>query len=170
MTAAAVHRVPGVEVARPALHLLRGDLGWIVHHAREDARLVNARGPQLLREPVIGADLPGQLVQHRRRNAVRLLHMHAEARHRRAHLWISLGFQLQQDRRRGGSTLRHNVEVMLRTGTSVHWAGFQKSFSESRRMVTRSEEHTSELQSLAYLVCRLLLEKKKTTKKIITCV
>src|SRR2546425_7855050 len=27
---------------------------------------------------------------------------------------------------------------------------------------TRSEEHTSELQSLAYLVCRLLLEKKKT--------
>src|SRR2546425_5295008 len=29
----------------------------------------------------------------------------------------------------------------------------------------RSEEHTSELQSLAYLVCRLLLEKKKQKKK-----
>src|SRR5205823_2764512 len=29
----------------------------------------------------------------------------------------------------------------------------------------RSEEHTSELQSLAYLVCRLLLEKKKKQKK-----
>src|SRR6266545_6191913 len=29
----------------------------------------------------------------------------------------------------------------------------------------RSEEHTSELQSLAYLVCRLLLEKKKTKYK-----
>src|SRR3989441_6221619 len=28
----------------------------------------------------------------------------------------------------------------------------------------RSEEHTSELQSLAYLVCRLLLEKKKNQK------
>src|SRR2546423_4172380 len=28
---------------------------------------------------------------------------------------------------------------------------------------SRSEEHTSELQSLAYLVCRLLLEKKKNT-------
>src|SRR2546425_3858463 len=28
----------------------------------------------------------------------------------------------------------------------------------------RSEEHTSELQSLAYLVCRLLLEKKKATQ------
>src|SRR2546423_7083353 len=31
----------------------------------------------------------------------------------------------------------------------------------------RSEEHTSELQSLAYLVCRLLLEKKK--KNELTC-
>src|SRR2546425_4345737 len=29
---------------------------------------------------------------------------------------------------------------------------------------SRSEEHTSELQSLAYLVCRLLLEKKKKRK------
>src|SRR5437899_10127593 len=30
---------------------------------------------------------------------------------------------------------------------------------------TRSEEHTSELQSLRHLVCRLLLEKKKKKKK-----
>src|SRR2546425_9480513 len=30
----------------------------------------------------------------------------------------------------------------------------------------RSEEHTSELQSLAYLVCRLLLEKKKTENTV----
>src|SRR2546425_6272598 len=30
----------------------------------------------------------------------------------------------------------------------------------------RSEEHTSELQSLAYLVCRLLLEKKKKNEKV----
>src|SRR5687767_15491859 len=33
----------------------------------------------------------------------------------------------------------------------------------------RSEEHTSELQSLAYLVCRLLLEKKNTTPHTTTC-
>src|SRR2546425_3116734 len=33
-----------------------------------------------------------------------------------------------------------------------------------RERATRSEEHTSELQSLAYLVCRLLLEKKKKKK------
>src|SRR2546425_6196787 len=34
-----------------------------------------------------------------------------------------------------------------------------------RVVADRSEEHTSELQSLAYLVCRLLLEKKKNTTK-----
>src|SRR5437016_8824453 len=32
--------------------------------------------------------------------------------------------------------------------------------------VVRSEEHTSELQSLTNLVCRLLLEKKKTTRTL----
>src|SRR2546427_6647449 len=34
--------------------------------------------------------------------------------------------------------------------------------------VERSEEHTSELQSQSNLVCRLLLEKKKETKILIT--
>src|SRR2546425_5785643 len=36
---------------------------------------------------------------------------------------------------------------------------------DQQHLRTRSEEHTSELQSLAYLVCRLLLEKKKKNKK-----
>src|SRR5687767_15366605 len=35
------------------------------------------------------------------------------------------------------------------------------------RIPARSEEHTSELQSLAYLVCRLLLEKKKKKMTLI---
>src|SRR5258707_5672934 len=34
---------------------------------------------------------------------------------------------------------------------------------ETARVEVRSEEHTSELQSRQYLVCRLLLEKKKRT-------
>src|SRR3712207_8649990 len=34
--------------------------------------------------------------------------------------------------------------------------------TDLRRLLLRSEEHTSELQSRQYLVCRLLLEKKKT--------
>src|SRR2546425_7348843 len=35
----------------------------------------------------------------------------------------------------------------------------------AREVMPRSEEHTSELQSLAYLVCRLLLEKKKRQRR-----
>src|SRR2546423_1252153 len=45
------------------------------------------------------------------------------------------------------------------------------SSSNVPRRKNRSEEHTSELQSLAYLVCRLLLEKKKKhTKHTSYCV
>src|SRR3989440_7743906 len=36
-------------------------------------------------------------------------------------------------------------------------------------IVTRSEEHTSELQSRSDLVCRLLLEKKKTSVRNLDC-
>src|SRR5712672_4312477 len=43
-------------------------------------------------------------------------------------------------------------------GTGV---GTEGSAGGRSRRLGRSEEHTSELQSLAYLVCRLLLEKKK---------
>src|SRR2546423_9726486 len=42
------------------------------------------------------------------------------------------------------------------------WASARMDFLAAARLGSpRSEEHTSELQSLAYLVCRLLLEKKK---------
>src|SRR3989441_7799049 len=49
------------------------------------------------------------------------------------------------------------VEGMAERGT-LH--PLQEAFAELGA-AQRSEEHTSELQSLAYLVCRLLLEKKK---------
>src|SRR2546425_5023330 len=47
---------------------------------------------------------------------------------------------------------------------TTFFAPAARCLSASGRSV-RSEEHTSELQSLAYLVCRLLLEKKKKKKK-----
>src|SRR2546423_13499560 len=46
-----------------------------------------------------------------------------------------------------------------RTGGDPGFVG--KTITLDDKVYTRSEEHTSELQSLAYLVCRLLLEKKK---------
>src|SRR2546425_1439930 len=60
-------------------------------------------------------------------------------------------------------------------GTGVDAPGEQqKNHGILEPRSNRSEEHTSELQSLAYIVCRLLLEKKKTirpattTKKSVT--
>src|SRR5205814_10239346 len=45
-------------------------------------------------------------------------------------------------------------------------AAARRSYETAARLTTslpRSEEHTSELQSLRHLVCRLLLEKKKSS-------
>src|SRR2546428_1550598 len=50
---------------------------------------------------------------------------------------------------------------MDNAGHASNGAGNGCSASDSRS-ITRSEEHTSELQSRSDLVCRLLLEKKKT--------
>src|SRR3712207_7380095 len=53
-------------------------------------------------------------------------------------------------------------------GTAAHDRGASKRKRGGvgcRRAGERSEEHTSELQSRQYLVCRLLLEKKKTNNQ-----
>src|SRR2546425_7777484 len=50
--------------------------------------------------------------------------------------------------RRGSTALRVVLDVL-------------DGVADGHDLLGRSEEHTSELQSLAYLVCRLLLEKKK---------
>src|SRR5437879_7732138 len=52
--------------------------------------------------------------------------------------------------------------ILLGAPTLPLLCGLPKYFM--RRSLLRSEEHTSELQSPMYLVCRLLLEKKKKTQ------
>src|SRR3712207_8279427 len=45
----------------------------------------------------------------------------------------------------------------------------ERARERTGRQPDRSEEHTSELQSRPYLVCRLLLEKKKSSHTFHTC-
>src|SRR3712207_7993920 len=60
---------------------------------------------------------------------------------------------------------RHRVRPDRRRG-----AGRARRADDQPRAVARSEEHTSELQSRQYLVCRLLLEKKKISHTLpISC-
>ena len=73
-------------------------------------------------------------------------------------------------------------EVIESSGSKIFSVTFIKKDGSERTMschnrvtrdlkgVTRSEEHTSELQSPMYLVCRLLLEKKKKTIGILTTI
>src|SRR3712207_7744878 len=75
-------------------------------------------------------------------------------------------FRSPQGDRGGGQLNRrpHGPNTLLRGG--VAGVGDPRSQSEPRfirqpNRSPRSEEHTSELQSRQYLVCRLLLEKKK---------
>src|SRR3712207_7189897 len=56
-------------------------------------------------------------------------------------------------RRRHGEAVEPGAHRHLDLGLALH--------RPAHRAVRRSEEHTSELQSRQYLVCRLLLEKKK---------
>src|SRR2546425_6263387 len=67
------------------------------------------------------------------------------------------------ENRHGDELRQHvvNLERHLRPMTIRKQLAVQRERDRGRRIERRSEEHTSELQSLAYLVCRLLLEKKK---------
>src|SRR2546425_6834600 len=68
--------------------------------------------------------------------------------------------------RERNSTLPSVTQASDRTPShliSNSQSGSEKGWSSETASMGRSEEHTSELQSLAYLVCRLLLEKKKNT-------
>src|SRR6266404_4127490 len=58
--------------------------------------------------------------------------------------------------------LSGSVRGVTLVGDGQTWSAWTAVTVTATRM--RSEEHTSELQSLAYLVCRLLLEKKKNNK------
>src|SRR2546425_10213173 len=70
-----------------------------------------------------------------------------------------------------GDTRHERFEAVVRGGDAAHprrreqprarLQGCRRRAVLRRAGRGRSEEHTSELQSLAYLVCRLLLEKKK---------
>src|SRR2546422_5847658 len=62
----------------------------------------------------------------------------------------------QRDHHIAGQTRRLDYDA-------VAWQTTTSASAQRARAGARSEEHTSELQSRLHLVCRLLLEKKKTS-------
>src|SRR3712207_8650513 len=85
---------------------------------------------------------------------------------------VEFAFELAKRHRRRKVTLGHKANIMkfsdgvwletgLRLADGYRDVGFEAIQVDELAMWLRSEEHTSELQSRQYLVCRLLLEKKK---------
>src|SRR3712207_7921539 len=66
------------------------------------------------------------------------------------------------------SGVRAPAPAVARRPARQPQAGGRRAARRGARRRPRSEEHTSELQSRQYLVCRLLLEKKKITAKTLT--
>src|SRR3712207_8687090 len=59
------------------------------------------------------------------------------------------------------SDMRRSLLVLALVTICSAWALASLTYRSAVSVARRSEEHTSELQSRQYLVCRLLLEKKK---------
>src|SRR5262245_54259400 len=81
--------------------------------------------------------------------------------------WIAGGLEkfLAGHERYGQRVTLDTIAAVMRTTLAeAPLAQQQLRWLESRQRGLRSEEHTSELQSLRHLVCRLLLEKKKYRK------
>src|SRR3712207_6861320 len=68
----------------------------------------------------------------------------------------------QQPVQPGADVVRRVADQPGRRTVGQRWPDV-RVHADQRRARQRSEEHTSELQSRQYLVCRLLLEKKKKT-------
>src|SRR5437899_10088616 len=92
-----------------------------------------------------------------------------ELRGRAVKVYRNTEISATRQRLRGADTL---VRSFHATSSAASPSNFQtpsnatkyvsiSTSGNSARITSRSEEHTSELQSLRHLVCRLLLEKKK---------
>src|SRR3989449_5983464 len=121
-------------------HLVRGARGEQSGEARRRARLEGRR--RLLLGPCVAALVVG--LQRRGQRGMRALA--AATRAKRPNI----------------SRKRNRVAEQAHRGVEQQEAGEARHDEEQQRQ--RSEEHTSELQSRLHLVCRLLLEKKKTDK------
>src|SRR5205823_12430374 len=64
--------------------------------------------------------------------------------------------EAERQRRQQAERLRGGQRSRQSPGVRQH-AGDERTCGQAEQVRERSEEHTSELQSLAYLVCRLLL-------------
>src|SRR5947199_1220635 len=75
---------------------------------------------------------------------------------------VALGFRSRSFLTASGTNF--DSSPLSCSSSATRWRDSWRFWSAVWNLQERSEEHTSELQSLRHLVCRLLLEKKNTTR------
>src|SRR5438046_4417036 len=90
--------------------------------------------------------------------------IHSFPTRRSSDLFHKMDFQ----RKVGEQLQQYNLRPEIRRMVLLRHNQVEVPFSPDGPLQWRSEEHTSELQSLTNLVCRLLLEKKKHNNKLPT--
>src|SRR5262249_61349426 len=103
------------------------------------------------------------LLQHRSTHTLSLFSLSSSPHHRDLHSFPTRRSSDLGSRRRTVRTRRRQRETpgVWRSKRRAARISEPQTPDSERRRASRSEEHTSELQSLTNLVCRLLLEKKK---------
>src|SRR5687767_14917657 len=121
-----------------------------------EASIGDTKWENLFNDPVLHKLVETSLKQNfdLRIAAERVLQARAQLDSRRANLFPFIDGQGQWNATRGSTV---GSLPFIAEGADLSYAYTQAGIGASWE---RSEEHTSELQSLAYLVCRLLLEKK----------
>src|SRR3712207_766450 len=118
---------------------------------------------------------PGEHGRGRSKDSEYLLQLREKQKARRIYGVLEKQFRgyYEEANKKSGKTGEVLLQILeSRLDNVVYRAGFAESRDMARQLVrhghirvngrkVRSEEHTSELQSRQYLVCRLLLEKKK---------
>src|SRR3712207_8997574 len=82
---------------------------------------------------------------------------------------LPFGHRLRVDAMALGQGSQARLTMLYRSTDCLCRCGAPMENLAHSASLHRSEEHTSELQSRQYLVCRLLLEKKKLTTRVQAC-
>ena len=96
VAAGRIDDVPSVELARPAVHLRGSYFGGITDQCGQNARFMDAGGPQLFGQAVVFANATRERVQIRRGDSESLGNLHAEIFHFGADSRIGEALELTQ--------------------------------------------------------------------------
>src|SRR5437879_3583590 len=142
-------RMGHIELAAPVVHIwyLRGTRSWLAYLLMGTEAREELKAKQLEKVIYFAANLVTWVDEDKRHDDL-------------PNLEAELAEELEEIRRQTENDAARRFEELEKEVSELEAGGAKDSEIKARQKAARSEEHTSELQSPMYLVCRLLLEKK----------